>query len=461
MTTRVERLIGKSYQNRNIYLYEFFVEKPRFNVLICGTVHGIEAEGGQAVERLMDDIEEYPDFYYDVNIAVLPYWNPDGVANQTYGNAQNYQIGYSILNAVTPEIRVIWEYLRDNQYYPDFYIDNHNLDRWQRGAGTYLYDHVPRLALHDDLVIGMNISPFFRHKIGWNQWTDLVSHVTTKGHIETPDLIWSKFWQIYDDSSIKYNTSYDIGHFDSFLAARFDTLCFLIEGVVPADQTPTNPLWEQTKQAQFLANKYMIDWVRTKAPHLVESKCVPPYVGERLPINVDYNQYELFPHRITVENDSTGTATNIWTAATRFQDKPILDSHWTTAPMAYAIHNTNEEDLNVYMKWWGFEWTQGLAGDSYDTEQFHCTTAGAWDDEDGNITAQWTQPNVTGYNVSATRTNFSQYTIYSTNQFGGDLLLYLLEPLAEGNISRHQTLFPTLRLRVNDDFPILRLIRKR
>lgn len=460
MVTKTPINIGNSFQQRPIYLYEYLVTNPKLNVLVTGAIHGTEKEGGDSVVRLMEDIEANPSFYSDINIVALPYWNVDGIANGTYTNAQDFAIGYSCLNGATPEMQVLWNYLRDNQYFPDLYIDNHNLDRWCRGAGYYLYNHVPRLALHDNLVIGINNSSFFRHKITWNQWNDLISHVTTNGG----GLLYGKFWEIDDIGNVLYNVRYDIGYIDSWLAARCDCLSILIEGVVPSDQTPSNPEWEATKQSQFFGNKYIIDWARTKHPELVNSKCVPPYLGERIPMQQDI-QFELFTHRMQVENDSTGSVYYFYANSTRYREEQNNANplHWITAPLAYAIHNSNEEDLNIFMKWWGFSWIQGLTGDSYDTQVFHCTAADAWDDLEGDVPYQWTQNNVNGYYVNSVRTNFSQYTIYpvSTQELGGDALVYLLEPIAEGNISRHQGLFPTLELVPNDDYPILRLINKR
>lgn len=456
---RVQRIIGKSFQQRDIILYEFMVNKPKFNVLITGAMHGIEKEGGDAVNLLMNDIDANPTFYSDINIVCLPYWNPDGIANETYENAQDFSIGYSALSAVTPEFKVFWEYLIDNKYYPDYHIDNHNLDHWNRGASYVLYNNNPRLSLKETAVIANNTNTLVRHKLDWNQWTDLINYVTTNSG--NSNYLYNKYWDLNDYLNLTYRTGYDIAEVNSWLAIRFDTISFVLEGVAPADYTnPNDPAWPSIKDAQFKCNKYMIDWVRKKHPELVESKCSPPYLGERLPIN-HTGVWNFFPDRFTVRAESTNTDYTLWSTATRYRFDITNDNQWTTAPLAYAIHNSDEEDLNTYIKWFGFEWTQGLSSDSYDTQVFHCTAADPWDDNEGDIPYQTPQANRNGYYVSSVRTNFSNYTIYPVNQFGGDALIHILEPMSQANMSAYQTLFPTLRLIVNDDFPVLRLINKR
>lgn len=82
---------GETKLGLPIHAY-YFAAKPHNNlkstchVLIIGGVHGDEPEGVVAARGLLQDFLQ--DFSFNLNITLIPEFNPEGVLNKTRGNSQ-------------------------------------------------------------------------------------------------------------------------------------------------------------------------------------------------------------------------------------------------------------------------------------------------------------------------------------------------------------------------------------
>jgi len=108
-----EIILGKSVQGKDINGY-VFGDKNSFNkTLIIGGIHGTEPQSKEICDLYLNEIKDKP-FYEDCFLLLIPCLNPDGMAANTRGNANDVDLNRNFPSSTWKNIP-----LANNQsYYP-------------------------------------------------------------------------------------------------------------------------------------------------------------------------------------------------------------------------------------------------------------------------------------------------------------------------------------------------------
>jgi hypothetical protein len=130
--------------------------------------------------------------------------------------------------------------------------------------------------------------------------------------------------------------------------------------------------------------------------------------------------------------------------------------------LGYAIHEDNQKNLISHLKnKLGYTYKSGSGSDRYDIETIHIDAADAWDDQDGVLADQDMPANVDVTYKRSTKSGFSNYKLFFTNNTdGGYQLPFYLEPLSKYGLARHRDLM-NLYITPGKNYAVLRLMRKR
>lgn len=442
--------LGNSYEGRQIPVHIFKAQNELFRVLIdCGQ-HGIETETPEAAENFIDDVTLNTGGFYDyVTIAVIPWLNPDGRDNNTYENAQGWQIGVDSLYRGTLEARAFWKFV--NQFKPNIEINGHNLDAWARGTSNYLWD---RNLVYDVDVVVLNDETWNpKRRLHWKQFDELLSFLNAN----YPPSRFDRYWSIEDDGTVHYYDWQETGLIHHFCANRYDTISFLIEGLEAQENI------ERTVQGVFDFFKGTIRWFKNVHPELVSSEFCNPIQGTNMAVSWQ-SQYELEQYVTTkVANDSSGAAGKI--ISTAYKSYRYQPTEYVTIPLGYAYPNTDDYGT---VSWWlfneegyGYTGYTGTASTSYQVETIHINSVGTPVNEEEGANLPWSDCpiNVSTTLVPSTMTNFSNYVMVFTDQLGGNFLPQLLEPKSQFALTR----FPTagkLLVNPNSDYVVKRLTKR-
>jgi hypothetical protein len=430
--------------------------------MFWGAVHGIERQSGQACEALINDIKNNPNdpLYQDISIAIVPYYNVDGVANDTYDGAHGWSLQIDSMARYTIEGRNMFNFI--DFWKPQITLDGHNLDAWDRGSSNYMFDHVPRIRHQADLVYRQTGLQYGPHKWTWRQFNDFINTLNASNSPYKYD----RFWKIDDEGYSWVDGDNDPARIHLFCALRYNTLSFLCEGISPYQVEDYSNETEEFRDAQATqsAFKFMKSLITfAKQNHLgymCQNVATLP-IGYEFPVRWEQILEKEQVFRST-RNTNSSQLINIPTASHTIYWEP---TEYVTMPLGYAYPNTDEFGLVTYYLGPAYRYNinVGTSTDRYEIETIHVINATQGTRFDDPVTQdkawQFTPHHVTTINIDSTMTDFSEYVIILCDQPGGNYIPHLLEPKAQHALTRYYEETGLLVL-PDTDYPVKRLMKR-